>query len=78
MRSIHFIKDNKFQRNYTIIYWNQYKTSHDIHEFRNQQRFNFTDKIDHQRGDNRVELVSITHEKIRKSSAETIDLKYKK
>ena len=76
--SIHCIKDNKFQRNYTIIYWNQYRNNYDIHKFRQQRRFNFTDKIALQRGDNHVALVSTTHERMRKRPTETIDLKYKK
>ena len=32
--SIHCIGENKFQRKYTIIHWNQYKDEYEIHEFR--------------------------------------------
>ena len=35
--SIHCIKQNKFQRKYTIIRSNQYKGEYNIHEFREQQ-----------------------------------------
>ena len=55
---INCIKHNQFQKNYVITYWNQYKSQYDIHEFTEQ--FDFTNKIDLKRGDNRVALSKIS------------------
>ena len=64
--SIYCAKDNKFQRTYRIIYWTQYKNEYDIHEVSEQVRFNLTDKIDPQRGENHValSLLSTKHGRI--------------